>query len=126
MIAAYLYLNAALYALFALWCTLQWTGTSANLGYASLDNSGRSEYLVVYGGLQWGLAASFLWLANDPALRVIGLRFALALYIPIVVYRVVTILRFRPVRSVTGVVGALEILLLVAGLSLWLLVPGKH
>lgn len=126
MIAAYLYLNAALYAAFALWCTLQWKSTAANLGYQSLDNSGRSEYLVVYGGLQWGLAVSFFWLASEPALRVTGLRFALALYIPIVAYRLLTIWRFRPVRSVTPIVGALEVLLLLAAVALCLLVPGRN
>ena len=90
MIAAYLYLNSALYALFALWCTLQWKSTSANLGYVSLDNSGRSEYLVIYGGLQWGLTVSFFWLANDPALRVIGLGLRWPCH-SIVMYRLLTL-----------------------------------
>lgn len=126
MIAAYLYLNSALYAVFALWCTVQWKNTSANLGYRSLDNSGSSEYLVIYGGLQWGLAASFFWLANDPALRITGLRLALAIYIPIVVYRLVTIWQFQPVSGMTKLVGAMEVALLLAALVLFLQVPGRN
>jgi hypothetical protein len=119
MIAAYLYLNSVLYALFALWCTLQWKGTAANLGYLSLDNSGRSEYLVIYGGLQWGLAGCFLFFATDPQLLAAGLRFALAIYIPIVAYRLITIWRFRPVRKITTMVGVLEAVLLALGIGLY-------
>lgn len=118
MIAAYLYLNAALYAVFAGWCTLQWQRTSANLGYESLNSSGRSEYLVIYGGLQWGLAVFFLLVALEPDLRVVGLRFALALYVPIVLYRLVTIWRFRPVSGMTKAVAGLEIVLLAAAAGL--------
>jgi hypothetical protein len=122
MIAAYLYVNAALYAVFALWCTFQYQATSRNLGYLTLDNSGKSEYLVIYGGLQWALAASFLYLASAPELRALGLRFAFAVYLPIVAYRVLTLWRFSPVRKMTRWVAALEVLLLLAGLALfWLM-----
>lgn len=117
--ALYLYVNAALYLLFAIWCTLGMSKTSANLGYEVLSASGRSEYLVIYGGLQLGMAALFAYTAANPQLQRPGLLIALCFYAPIVAYRVVTVLKFWPVRSMTLYVGALEVLLLVAGLLLW-------
>lgn len=120
MIAAYLYGNAALYAVFAAWCTIARRSTSRNLGYEELSSSGHSEYLVVYGGLQLGLAAFFAYVASQPSLHRAGLVFALALYVPIVVYRAATVLAFWPVRGMTLGVAALEAVLLVAAIALYL------
>ena len=119
--ALYLYVNAALYLLFAAWCTFSPWKTSLNLGYQALSSSGRSEYLVIYGGLQLGLAALFAYTAMNPQLQRHGVLIALFFYVPIVAYRVFTVLRFWPVRSTTLYVGALELLLLVAGILLWCL-----
>jgi len=47
MTAAYLYANAVMYAVFAVWMTLSPQRTAAALGYQSLSASGRSEYLVI-------------------------------------------------------------------------------
>ncbi len=121
MIAAYLYANAALYAVFAVWCTLSMTKTSRNLGYETLSASGRSEYLVVYGGLQVGLAAAFWYCASHASMHRAGVLLALALYVPIVVYRGITVARFWPVRGLTLGVAALEVALLAAGLALYCL-----
>lgn len=59
MIAAYLWLNCGLYALFALWCTLRPQQTSAFLGLEPKGWKGMSEYVAVYGGLEAGLAVFF-------------------------------------------------------------------
>ena len=114
----YLYLNAALYALFAVWCTVAATKTSHTIGYLALSSGGRSEYLVIYGGLQFGLAAIFYLCARDSAFLKLGIAIALALYVPIVLYRAVTIARFWPVAGATLATGALETVLLVW--AIWL------
>ncbi|MET0225195.1 MAG: DUF4345 domain-containing protein [Dokdonella sp.] len=118
MVNLYLYFNAGLYALFALWCTLAPTRTAQGVGYAALSRSGVSEYLVVYGGLQLGLGLFFLYCAQAGAQR-IGLVFALLLYAPIVVYRAATVARQWPVGITTLGVGSLELLLLLGAFSLW-------
>jgi hypothetical protein len=116
MIAAYLYLNAALYLIFAVWQTLSPWKTATALGFESLANSGRSEFLVIYGGLQLGLAAFFAWTAMSESTQRVGLIFALCLYAPLVLYRVVTVVKFWPVKGLTVGVGCLEASLLIAAI----------
>lgn len=119
MVAVYLYFNAALYVVFAAWCTIAARTTAKNLGFESLSNSGRSEYLVVYGGLQLGLAIAFGYCAMNSGMHRVGVLFALAVYAPLVVYRVCTVIAFRPVGTTTLAVGAFEALMLVVAALLW-------
>lgn len=118
MAAIYLYLNAALYALFALWCTASAERTAHGIGYSALTPGGRSEYLVVYGGLQAGLAIVFFVLARDPARQRLGMWIALALYGPIVAYRLITLVRFWPVGATTVGTAVLEFALLAAAIAI--------
>ncbi|MEO5561112.1 MAG: DUF4345 domain-containing protein [Dokdonella sp.] len=118
MASVYLYFNAILYAVFALWCTFAPAQTAQAVGYAALSRSGESEYLVVYGGLQLGLALFFLYCARADEQR-IGLILALALYAPIVLYRCVTVARHWPVTPTTLGTGVLEIALLLGALAAW-------
>lgn len=115
----YLFINAALYALLALACTLRHRTTSAASGFVELDRSGHSEYLVIYGGLQWGVAAIFFWLGTHPEYHRAGLFASLLLYAPIVLYRVVTGVLYRPVSTVTLSIMAVETALLLTAVWLW-------
>lgn len=114
----YLYLNAILYVVFAVWCTLLPARTAAALGYLTLSSGGRSEYLVVYGGLQLGLAFVFFQTARIASLQRVGLMIAIALYVPIVLYRIVSVARNWPVPTLTLETAGLEAALLIA--ALWL------
>lgn len=119
MSALYLYVNALLCALFAVWCTLKMKSAAHSLGYESLTKSGESEYLVMYGGLQLGLAIVFYAFASLPLLNRLGVRFSLALYLPIVVYRLSSIVLRGPVQLMTRAVAALEFTLLAAAVALY-------
>jgi len=116
MIEIYLWANAVIYILFALWCTFQKNQTAKASGYLTLNNSGWSEYLVIYGGLQFGLAFFFAYLATNNELHRTGIFFALMLYVPIVLYRFFTIYKFRPVRPTTLAIASMEILLLIVAI----------
>lgn len=121
MTAFYLWLNAVLYAGLAIWCTLRPDLSARSLGYVALDRSGRSEYLVIYGGLQLGLGLAFAWAAWRPEWQPAGLALALSLYAPIVLWRVLTIAMEWPVSSLTLGVAALEALLLIGAVAAWVL-----
>ena len=118
MVRAYLYFNAAIYLLFAAWCTFAPVQTAQQVGYASLSPSGISEYLVVYGGIELGLALLFFHCARSGEER-FGLRLALALYVPIVLYRWATLAWLWPVANTTLAVATLETLLLLVAVLLW-------
>lgn len=118
MAKAYLYFNALLYVLLALWCTLFPAQTAAAVGFQVLSRSGQSEYLVIYGGLQLGMAFLFAYFPWTGQTRN-GLVVALAFYVPIVLYRSVTLANLWPVEATTLLLAALEWALLIAGLVLW-------
>lgn len=119
MTKAYLFLNAFLYFALVIWCSVKHGQTSRASGYLTLDNSGHSEYLVIYGGLQLGLAVFYAYLALSAPLYRTGLIFSLMLYVPIVIYRVATVLMYSPVSAVTLGTGALEVGLLIGALVLF-------
>ncbi len=115
----YLYVNAGLYAVFALWCTLAPERTATSLGYLSRSNDGKVEYLTVYGGLQWGLAILFATLATHRAPATLALAIAIGLYAPLAFYRWGAIARHRGVSGMILAVAVLETALFIAALVLW-------
>lgn len=118
MTAFYLWLNAGAYALLGLWCALRLDATSAKLGY-TLSDSGRIEYLTVYGGLQWGLALAFGYLASRGDLHRVGVAVAIAIYLPLVLHRAIGLLRFGPGDMPIRVLAAVEVAMLAWALLLW-------
>lgn len=117
---AYFYLNAFLYAGLALWCTLSPAKTAQGIGYTELNRSGHSEYLVIYGGLQIGLALFYAYLGyHAETVARLGALFSVLLYAPIVAYRFVTVIRFSPVAGLTLGTAALESFLLLGALGLF-------
>jgi hypothetical protein len=125
MTAFYLWFNAVIYVVFALWCAIRLDATSQSLGYVAMSSGGRTEYLTVYGGLQWGLALVFAWFAFKPELHRTGVLVAMALYAPLVLHRTIGLLRFGPVEMLTRVVAGLEVLMLALAVLLWFLVPDR-
>ena len=118
MVNAYLYLNAFLYAFLAAWCTVFPAETAAAVGFQTLTRSGQSEYLVIYGGLQLGMAFLFAYFARSKQPRN-GLVLALAFYVPIVAYRAITVVAFWPVEPTTLLLALLEWIMLITAAVLW-------
>lgn len=119
MTALFLWINSALYALLALWCLISPTDTSQAIGFTAMSNSGQSEYAVIYGGMQFGFAFLFGWAALSGNHR-FGLIFALAIYVPILLFRIVSVAHFWPVSATTLATGVSEIVLTSWALLLWL------
>lgn len=120
MTQAYLYLNSLLYLYVAVRTTLAPQSTATRLGYLTLSNQGRAEYLVVYGGLQIALALIFFLLARDAAYYRVGLLVSMSFYAPIVLYRVVIGLRQGPAsKAFLGPVALETVLLAVAVWLYW-------
>ncbi|MCC4619800.1 DUF4345 family protein [Xanthomonas cassavae CFBP 4642] len=118
MAKAYLWINAVLYIALAIWCTLSPVKTAHAVGYTQLSPAGQSEYLVIYGGLQLGMAFLFGYFAWIDQPRT-GLLVALAFYVPIVLFRSVSLARLWPVSAPTVALAVVEIVLLLAAALLW-------
>ncbi len=111
--------NAVLYIIFAAWCTLAPVKSSQALGYMTLSPSGSAEYLVVYGGLQVALALVFSGAAFGLLPDKIGLMMAIAVYAPLVAYRAVTWMVYKPDTTTALATAVLELGLLVAAVFLY-------
>jgi hypothetical protein len=118
MLAAYLLLNAVLYAIFALATTFVPARIAASLGF-TLDTQGRIEFLTVYGGLELGLAAFYAWAvyAGAPAQRV-ALMFSLFVYAGLVLYRGAGFVLYGAPGTTVMAVAGLELFLLLAAIAL--------
>ena len=120
MVSIYLWINAALYAIFSVMCLARVESTSGALGYVTLNSAGHSEYSVVYGALQLGLAGFFAYTAySQNGAAKAGLMLALALYVPIVIARWTTVLHYEVRAPVTIGTGVLETALALAAIALW-------
>ena len=120
MTALYLWVNAVIYGVFAILCTIRADATSKSIGFLSLNNGGMAEYVTVYGGMELGLGIIFAWLAYRPELHRTGIVLALALYAPLVIFRWISVARYGPVQALTLGTGALETTLLILAIALWL------
>lgn len=113
---AYLWLNAVLYAAFAIWCTIAPEKTAAGVGFTFRSGSGRSEFIAVYGGLEFGVALFFALCAIKPALTPAGVWFGLLFYAGIVAFRLLafTTTPLATIERPTYILATLE-----AALLLW-------
>ena len=117
----FLIANGVLYLGLALWCTLKPTSTSAAIGYQLPDNSARSEYLVVYGGLEVALGAFFLLCAFRRDMLETGLIFAAITYSCLMLYRWGTIILLKDLSTfIYAMVSVETVMTLCALLLLWL------
>jgi Domain of unknown function (DUF4345) len=120
MLKAYLVLNAALYVIFALWCTIAPSYTASALGLSWRNGSGKSEYITVYGGMEFAIAMFFLVCAFKPEWHQPGLIFGLLFYGGLVLWRIPTLILIPGVARTTYYFAASEFVLLLMALALWL------
>lgn len=119
MAKTFLIVNGVLYIGLALWCTLLPMKTSGAIGFELPNSSAKSEYLVVYGGLELAMGAFFLLCAFKANMLEAGLWFALLTYGCLMLYRWGTIFALKDLSSFIYTMVAVETAMTVA--SAWLL-----
>ncbi|MFT7535558.1 MAG: hypothetical protein ACI85K_001511 [Hyphomicrobiaceae bacterium] len=118
MTKAFLIVNGVLYLALAVWCTVLPTKTSEAIGYSLANNSARSEYIVVYGGLELAMGAFFLLCAFQPGMLGAGLWFALLTYGCLMLFRWATIFTLSDLSTFIYAMVAVETTM--TALSAWL------
>ena len=107
------------YLVLALWCVILPERTSQSVGFTLKPGSGQSEYLVVYGGLQLGIALVFLWpliRSTDPKEALFA---CLIIHGCIVAFRALSFLRYSGIGSTTYILAVVEWVLFLVSLGLW-------
>lgn len=119
MAKVFLILNGVLYIGLALWCTLLPMRTSAAIGLGLPNDSAKSEYLVVYGGLELAMGVFFLLCAFKANMLEAGLWFALLAYGCLMVYRWSMVFTLK---NLSGFIYAMVVIeTVMAAVSAWLL-----
>lgn len=118
MVKAFLLFNGVLYVALGLWCTILPTKTSQAIGFGLPNNSARSEYIVVYGGLELAMGAFFLLCALRSGMTEAGLWFGLLTYACLAAFRWGTILTLKDLSAFIYTMVVVETVM--AGLAAWL------
>lgn len=120
MMMIYLWVDAVLYSVFGVRCTLTLKASCMGIGYERINSGSTSEYQTVYGWLQLGLALFMGWCAYSPSMQKTLILLALMLYAPIVIFRWLSIATVWPVSASTLSLGTLESGWLVWYVDCWL------
>lgn len=115
----YLAIVGLIYLALGLWCAFSPTETSQKVGFLLQGDSGKSEFMTVYGGLEIGLGIAFLWpLIHSDATRW-SLVFCLIIHSGLVALRTISLLIHRDYGSFVLKLAVGEWLILLAGLVVW-------
>lgn len=109
---------SAAYITLAVWCSLDADGTSDAVGFRVMSGSGKSEFLTVYGGLQFGLGLVFLIAVIEPDATGLLLTISVVLHGSLVVFRSASFLLFSTPGRATYVIAFAEWLILILSVLL--------
>jgi hypothetical protein len=107
------------YVVLAVWCVTNPAGTSDSVGFTLKPGSGQSEYMVVYGGLQIGLAAVFLIPAFHGGNVPQSLAACALVHGSIVAFRAASFATYTGMGTTTYVLAVLEWVIFLVGAALW-------
>ncbi|MFO0903101.1 MAG: hypothetical protein U0939_08890 [Pirellulales bacterium] len=111
------------YLLLAAWCTAMPETTARSVGFELTKGAGQSEYLTVYGGLEFGLGLLLL----EPVVRrrptVSALQTCAVIHVCLVAFRTLGFLLYRDIAFTTYFLAGVE--WLIAGASVSVLVRSR-
>jgi hypothetical protein len=102
----------------AAWCSILPETTSASVGFDLRHGSGQSEYLTVYGGLEFGLGLIFLWPLWRPETTRFALSACFAIHASLVLFRSASFLLYAGIPSMTYGLAAGEWVLMLTSAAL--------
>lgn len=122
----FLILVSLLYFGLAIWCCIRPELTSNKVGFELINDSGRSEFMTVYGGLEFGIAAIFLAAALRPSWVAGGLLACTCIHASLVLFRTISLFTYADIGSFTYRLAIGEWVIFIAGLVLiWFTTPKR-
>lgn len=107
------------YLLLAGWCALRPDQTSASVGFTLQKGSGQSEFLTVYGGLEFALGVVFLLPLIRPANTSFALALCLWIHVCLVVFRSVGFVMFKEIPAMTCALASVEWIIFLGSTLIW-------
>ena len=90
-----------MYAGLAVWCSVQPDMTSKKVGFQLIGGSGKSEFLTVYGGLEFGLALLLLASLFSKETVIYGLWAVLLVHGALVLFRTISLFAYADIGAFT-------------------------
>jgi hypothetical protein len=115
---AYLTVVSLLYFALAIWCTVAPHVTAGKVGFQLNGGSGQSEFVTVYGGLEFGMALIFLLAVFREETVGYGLLACVIIHTSLVVFRTASFARYSEIESFTYRLAAGEWVIALVGATL--------
>lgn len=94
-------LVGVMYMGLAIWCSVQPNVTSKKVGFDLMNGSGQSEFITVYGGLEFGIALLLLASLFRTETLVYGLWAAMLIHGSLVLFRTISFFLYSNIGSFT-------------------------
>ena len=117
----YLIAVAALYFILAFWCTISPDETSTKVGFELKGASGQSEFMTVYGGLEFGMALLLLLSVLREETVGYGVLACVIVHASLVVFRTMSFFRYSEIDAFTYKLAAGEWAIALIGAAILLL-----
>jgi hypothetical protein len=94
-------LVGVMYMGLAIWCSVQPNITAKKVGFEMIGGSGKSEFMTVYGGLEFGIAVLLLATLFRSETVTYGLWAAMLLHGSLVLFRTISFFAYSDIGSFT-------------------------
>ncbi len=111
-------LVGVLYLGLAIWCSVQPNVTSKKVGFELIGGSGKSEFMTVYGGLEFGLALLLLATLFRSETVTYGLWAVMLIHGSLVLFRTISFFAYSDIGSFTYRLAIGEWVILLASAAL--------
>lgn len=111
-------LVGVLYMGLAIWCTVQPDTTSKKVGFEMVGGSGKSEFMTVYGGLEFGIALILLASLCRNETVTYGLWVAMLIHGSLVLFRTISFFVFSDIGAFTYRLATGEWVIFIASAAL--------
>ena len=114
----YLSVVGLLYLALAIWCTIQPAITSAKVGFELKGGTGQSEFMTVYGGLEFGLALVLIASMFREQTLTFGVVSCVIIHASLVAFRTIAFFRFSDFDRFTYNLAVGEWIIMLIGIAI--------
>jgi hypothetical protein len=115
----YLIAVSVIYLALAIWCSVSPTVTSEKVGFELKGGSGQSEFMTVYGGLEFGLALVLLLPVFKQEAVNYGVLACLLVHGSLCLFRTISFFCFSDIGPMTYKLAIGEWVIFLLGAAIW-------